>query len=138
MSSDLQWLAIRKSSSFLIKRKRHTFTNEPLNLTGQNRYKYSGLVNKRAIGIEAAKDGKGATMTLKTRKAKHQPAKGRATFQLTRGSRRAIKAIKKASIAHHYRSDLTDAAVRRVSAIYRSQKPVTSVQKKRSRRKRTD
>ena len=43
-------------------------SQEPQNLMGINSYKYNGLVNKRAIGIEAAKDNKGAVMTLKTRK----------------------------------------------------------------------
>ncbi|XP_065829513.1 large ribosomal subunit protein eL28-like [Oscarella lobularis] len=138
MSADLQWLAIRNSSSFLIRQKQKTFSTEPQNLMGINSYKYNGLVNKRAIGIEAAKDNKGAVMTLKTRKAKNKPASGRATFQLVRGPRRAVKAIKKTCITHHYRPDLADTAVRRVCAIYRSQKPVASVQKKRSRRKRTD
>ncbi|CAI8032489.1 60S ribosomal protein L28 [Geodia barretti] len=49
-SPDLQWLLIKNTSSFLVRRKyakANTFTTEPNNLTGINAWKYNGLVNKK-------------------------------------------------------------------------------------------
>ena len=38
---------------------------EPLNLAGKNSFKHSGLVNKKAVGIESGPDGKGVCLVTK-------------------------------------------------------------------------
>jgi large subunit ribosomal protein L28e len=137
MSRDLQWLVIRRSSSFLLKTKTATFTREPFNLTGRNSYKYNGLVNKNAVDIRPASEGKGAVVSIKNKRRHYRPGSSMTTYPLSRGPRRAIRTLKHQGIAQRYRADLTNAAVRRACAIYRSQRPTTSAQKRRSRKKRT-
>ncbi|XP_062515705.1 large ribosomal subunit protein eL28-like [Corticium candelabrum] len=136
MSRDLQWLVIRKSSSYLLKSKTATFTKEPFNLMGKNSYKYNGLVNKQAIDIRPDPAGKGAIVSVKNRRRHHRPVVSAYSYPLLRGSRRAIRTLKQQGIVRCYRADLTDAAVRRTCAIYRSQRPTSGVQKRRSRKKR--
>ncbi|KXJ19712.1 60S ribosomal protein L28 [Exaiptasia diaphana] len=137
MSADLQWAIIRKNSCFLVKSQGKTLTKEPNNLTGQNSYKYNGLVNKKTIGVEQAPSGKGVVLSVrKVKGAVRQPSKLYNKVNLSKDSRRSLKGIKSLCQKNYYRQDLMDAAVRRASLILRSQKPTAGVQKKRSRRKR--
>jgi hypothetical protein len=72
-SSELQWQLLRTGHSFLVKRSGHTFSSEPLNLTNQHSFKFSGLgmrqrhrrtinawsaqMHRRARRSPAARDG---------------------------------------------------------------------------------
>lgn len=124
MSADLQWAIIRKSSSFVVKSLGTTLSREPNNISGKNSFKANGLVNKHVVGIKAA--DKGVILTTKS--------KGRLTnTTLSRGGRRTIKTIRAATAGSKYRPDLTDAAIRKASAIIRSQKS-KNVAKRRSRK----
>ena len=57
MSSDLQWLLVKDSNSFLVKRNGVQFSSEPGNLANLNSFKYSGIVNAKTVGL-TTKDGK--------------------------------------------------------------------------------
>lgn len=124
MSADLQWAIIRKNSCFLVKSLGTTLTREPNNISAKNSFKANGLVNKHVVGIKGA--DKGVVLTTKS--------KGRLTnTTLSRGGRRTIKTIRAATAGSHYRPDLTDSAIRKASAIIRSQKN-KNVAKRRSRK----
>lgn len=78
-SPDVIWNLVRDTSCFTLKRRvsRRTgmgkagvhLTLEPNNLTGINSFKYSGLANAKAVGIEPAEDGKGIVLTTKSKKS---------------------------------------------------------------------
>jgi len=124
MSADLQWSIIRKNSCFLVRSLGTTLTREPNNLTGKNSYSANGLVNSKVLGVSAAE--KGVILTTK--------AKGKLTSKtLGRGGRRTIKTLRAVTAGSYYRPDLTDAAIRKASAIIRSQK-TKSAGKRRSRK----
>lgn len=124
MSAELQWAIIRKSSSFIVKSLGTTLSREPNNISSRNSFKANGLVNKNVVGIKAADKG----VILSTR------SKGKlVNTTLSRGGRRAIKSIRSATAGCHYRADLTDSAIRKASAVIRSQKN-KSVAKRRSRK----
>ena len=124
MAADLQWAIIRNNSCFIVKSLGTTLSRDPNNITGTNSFKSNGLVNKKVVGVNAA--DKGVVLTTK--------AKGSLTKStLSRGGRRTIKTIRAATTGSHYRPDLTDAAIRKASAITRSQKN-KSVAKRRSRK----
>ncbi|KAJ7383275.1 60S ribosomal protein L28 [Desmophyllum pertusum] len=135
-SPDLQWMILRNYSCFLLKNQGTTFTKEPLNLTGRHAFKYSGLVNKKAIGITADPTGKGVVLTTKKTKYANKPSKVNSKMTLASDSRRTVQTVKNLCGKNFYRRDLQDAAARRASAILRSQRATTGVQKKRTRRKR--
>lgn len=124
MAAELQWAIIRNNSSFIVKSLGTTLARDPNNLTGTNSFKANGLVNKNVVGIKAA--DKGAILTIKSKEKL-------TSITLSRGGRRTIKSIRAATEGSHYRADLTDFAVRKASAIIRSQKS-KNVAKRRSRK----
>merc|ERR1712036_89272 len=135
MSAELCWSIIRKNSCFLKKSHGLILTKEPNNLTGRNSFKYNGLVNKKTVGIEAPTSGaKGVVIALRKTKGANKPAKSLSKSRV-QGSRHAIKVIRNTLNANGYRKDLTSAAVKRCSAIIRSQNTAV-VKKNKSRRKK--
>ncbi|XP_076090827.1 large ribosomal subunit protein eL28-like [Mytilus galloprovincialis] len=125
MSADLQWLIIRNNSSYLLKGSRQTFSTEPNNLKAKNCFRYNGLVNRKTVGVEPAKDGKGVVMITKNSKGYRKPNKSYTRVELKKGARRTMASIRTLIRNKRYRKDLKMAAVRRASAIIRSQRPVT-------------
>ena len=124
MSADLQWSIIRKSSCFIRKSLGTTLSAEPNNISCKNSFSASGIVNKHVVGIKAA--DKGVVLTTKS--------KGKlVNVTLARGGRRTIKSIRAATAGSHYRPDMTEAAIKKASALLRSQKNKTAA-KRRSRK----
>ncbi|XP_058462298.1 large ribosomal subunit protein eL28 [Malaya genurostris] len=124
-SSHLNWLIIRDHNAFLLKRRniKKAFSTEPNNLTNQSTYRYSGLVHKKSLGIVPA--DKGISVVYKRPKRHTKPAKATVKVTLKHRSRRTLKKLKNIINANRYRRDLRQAALRRASAILRSQRPTT-------------
>ncbi|EST09118.1 Ribosomal protein L28e [Kalmanozyma brasiliensis GHG001] len=125
-SQDLQWLLVRNNSSFIVKQKGlgRIFSREPRNLVQLHSYKYSGVVNAKAVGISPSKNGKGLEITTKNGKQGTNAIKAvlnTATIKKG-GGRRASGLVSNVVAKRGYRSDLTRAAVVRGSAILRSQR----------------
>ncbi|XP_014673170.1 PREDICTED: 60S ribosomal protein L28-like [Priapulus caudatus] len=128
MSADLQWAIIRNNSCFLVKSRNvfKGFTKEPNNLKGINSFRYNGLVHQKTIGLEPAADGKGVVLVTKKRSGRSKPAQAFNRVTLKRGGRQTITGIRKFIVKNKYRKDLKKVAVRRASAILRSQRPVVA------------
>ncbi|XP_065917023.1 large ribosomal subunit protein eL28-like [Dysidea avara] len=119
MSANLQWQCIRKSSSFILQKNGVTFSTEPMNLANKNSFKFSGLVNKKAVGIENGPEGKGVTLvTKKQTNARQFTVKKTA---LVKNRRKTYHSIRKSLGTSEYRKDLIECAVRRASAYWASQ-----------------
>ncbi|KAL8575713.1 hypothetical protein ACOMHN_055902 [Nucella lapillus] len=123
-SADLSWLIVRNSSCYLLKRNRQNLSLEPNNLKGRNSFRYSGLVHKRTVGVEPAKDGKGVVLVTRKVKGSRKPGNNVNRVELKRDSRRTFRAIRSITKRSGYRQDLSMAAVRRAAAIIKSQRPV--------------
>ncbi|PWY98965.1 ribosomal protein L28e [Testicularia cyperi] len=125
-SQDLQWLLTRSNSCFLVKQKGlgRIFSREPANLAQLHSYKFSGLVNSKAVSIEAAPAGKGIVVTTKNSKKTPASIKGTQNSSTIKkgGSRRAAGVVSNIVAKKNYRADLTKVAVARASAIHRSQR----------------
>uniref|UniRef100_A0A8C1DI63 Large ribosomal subunit protein eL28 n=1 Tax=Cyprinus carpio carpio TaxID=630221 RepID=A0A8C1DI63_CYPCA len=140
-SPHLQWMVIRNTSSFLIKRNKQTYSTEPNNLKARNAFRFNGLIHRKTVGIEPAADGKGVVVILKKRAGEWtkwtlggqcKPATSYEKITINKNSRTTLASVRNIIRKNKYRKDLRMAALRRVSAILRSQKPVV-VKKKRSR-----
>ncbi|KAH7926811.1 ribosomal protein L28e [Leucogyrophana mollusca] len=124
MSSDLQWLLIRKYNSFLVKRvpEGPVFSSEPGNLRNLHSHKYSGLTNAKTIDIQDSASG--IQITTRKVKASSQAVRAARTTSAVRnrsGGRRALGVT--ASLAKRsYRPDLRAAALGRTSALLAAQK----------------
>ena len=125
-SSDIAWAVIRNNSAFLLKKRGcpKPFNTDPLNLTNKNSQRYVGMVNTKAVGIQPiAKKEKGFVLTVKQGKG-NRPAKNLASVTMKSGARGSLPKIKSMLGKQRYRKDLTKAALRRASAIIRSEKPL--------------
>ncbi|KAK0500949.1 ribosomal L28e/Mak16 [Armillaria luteobubalina] len=124
MSSDLQWLLVRNSNSFIVKRvpEGPIFSREPGNLRNLHSYKYSGLANAKTIDVSDSPAG----VKITTRKLKASPhavasAKAVSYIRPRSGTRRAL-GIASQTAKKGYRPDLRTAALARVSALVAAQK----------------
>ncbi|XP_072281498.1 large ribosomal subunit protein eL28 [Pyxicephalus adspersus] len=136
MSAHLQWMIIRNCSSFLIKRNNQVYSTEPNNLKARNSFRYNGLIHKKTVGIEPAADGKGIVVVLKKRAGQRKPATSYEKISINKNARATLNSVRHIISKNKYRRDLRMAALRRASAILRSQKPVV-VKKKRTRAAKT-
>ncbi|VDL70482.1 unnamed protein product [Nippostrongylus brasiliensis] len=123
MSRDLTWQIIRKNSCFLRRQKgiQKLFSVEPFNLRGINSPRFNGLINKKAMDIAPAKDGRGVVVSLKVPGKSGRPAKSVNTIRLRNSDKmlRSVKSIAKSQgLTPYYKL-----AQRRAAAILRSQQP---------------
>lgn len=136
-SPELQWQLLRTSHSFLVKRSGHTFSSEPLNLTNQHSFKFSGLANPRAVGVALNADR--TRVVLQTRAGRKanagRPAKQTNVQTLQKhfraGASRGARTIKTNTAKSFLRADLTNFAISRYHALRKA----TSAQKKVAARK---
>ncbi|KAJ1302497.1 hypothetical protein OPQ81_002815 [Rhizoctonia solani] len=125
MSSDLQWLLVRKYNSFIVKRvpEGPIFSKEPGNLKNVHSRKYSGLISDKGLDIGFNADTKAITLTSRKPKAsihEHAKAQHKTTIRARSGPRRSQGVV--ASQARlGYRPDLRQAALQRVTALARAQ-----------------
>jgi large subunit ribosomal protein L28e len=117
-STDLIWHLVKNNNAFLVRRDRCSFSTEAGNLRNLHARRFSGLVQKRAIDIQASADGKGVVLSVKSSKpsASRKPATQWNKVTLKKDFRRTARAIKGA--ARSYRSDLTGAALARYTKLY--------------------
>ncbi|EHH57869.1 hypothetical protein EGM_07604 [Macaca fascicularis] len=137
MSAHLQWMVVRNCSSFLIKRNKQTYSTEPNNLKARNSFRYNGLIHRKTVGVEPAADGKGVVVVIKRRSGQRKPATSYVRTTINKNARATLSSIRHMIRKNKYRpdlrmADLLMAAIRRASAILRSQKPVM-VKRKRTR-----
>merc|ERR1712168_1005285 len=97
---------------------------EPNNLKSKNSFRYNGFINRKTVGVEPAKDGKGIVLVTRRSKNRARPARHTVRVELKGDARRTIRAIRNTVQVSGYRRDLGNAAVRKACAILKSQKPV--------------
>jgi large subunit ribosomal protein L28e len=117
MSSDLLWLLSRSNTSFLVKRNGVQLSREPGNLMNTQSLKSSGISSDKPVTIQPAQ--KGVLITLKKSNAGRKVAKSKVVVELKGNVRQSAKSVE--NILKHYRPDLVDAALARVSRIAQSQ-----------------
>ncbi|XP_069671474.1 large ribosomal subunit protein eL28 [Periplaneta americana] len=137
MSAHLTWMIVRNNNAYLLKKRniKKPFSTEPNNLSNLSSFRYNGLIHKKSVGIVATPDNKGFTVVYKKSKASHKPAKSTVKRTMKGGPRRSLYKLKKLMNANKYRTDLTKAALRRASAVLKSQKPLPV---KKARAKKSD
>ncbi|KAL2271863.1 hypothetical protein VTJ83DRAFT_1234 [Remersonia thermophila] len=126
VSADLIWEVTRLQNAYLVKRKTQgapQFSRDPLNLTNLHSRKHAGFVNPKAIGI-LPNGEKGVQVIAKKPAAANKPASSLYKVTYTTTARKTYKAVARQAAKNYYRPDLRAAAVARVSAIRRAQRPV--------------
>ncbi|WYZ40360.1 hypothetical protein EsH8_IV_000701 [Colletotrichum jinshuiense] len=137
VSSDLIWEVVRSQNAFLVNRNDAgglQLSRDPLNLINKHSRKYAGFVNNKAIGVVPNEKG-GVKVISKNQKNSNKPAQNitEVTYGGNKSSRKTYSAVARQAAAGGYRADLREAAVQRVSAIRRSQRPVKPEAEKKPR-----
>ncbi|GIY63733.1 hypothetical protein CDAR_460111 [Caerostris darwini] len=91
--------------------------------------RYSGTIQKNAIMIEPHSSKKGVELIYKKKRFQKRPVKTLERVPLTKNARRTMGVIKKFVKKNKYRKDLKMLALRRASAILKSQRPVVPKKK---------
>jgi len=138
-SPDLQWQVLRAGHghSFLVKRNGVTLSSEPCNLNNTHSYKFSGLVNPRAVGVALSADRKRVELQLKRGKAANAsaPAKQTETVALNKhtrsGKSRGARTIRALTEKSFLRADLAPFAITR----YHKLRQATTVGAKKNARR---
>merc|ERR1712114_40407 len=121
---DLHWMVVRDTSSFMMKgrlSKSKIFSKEPMNLTGLHSLTSSGIVGPKAVGIAAAPDNKGVVVITKKPKVANKPGQSTTSVTLKMGRRAVIKSV--ANSVSAFNKTKKRAAMKKASAILRSQRP---------------
>ncbi|XP_039286513.1 60S ribosomal protein L28-like [Nilaparvata lugens] len=136
MSAHLTWMIIRGNNSYLLKKRNinKPFSTEPNNLLNVASFRYNGLIHRKSVGIEAPADKKGFTVVTKRAKKHHKPGKSLVKTTMKSGPARSLLKLRRMLKKTHYRTDLTKAALRRASAILKSQKRTVPVKKTRAKK----
>ncbi|EEB05701.1 60S ribosomal protein L28/L44 [Schizosaccharomyces japonicus yFS275] len=126
VSNDLVWQVIRDNNKFLVKRSDFggiQFNREPLNATGKNAQRFSGLASDKAAGV-VANSPRGVALITKTGvKNAQKPAKLYRTDVFAKSStRKTYKAIANRVAKNGYRTDLLRASVARASILLAAQR----------------
>ncbi|KAH8689703.1 60S ribosomal protein L28 [Talaromyces proteolyticus] len=127
VSSDLVWQLTRNQNAFLVKRSSAggvQFSRDPLNPTNYHSRKYAGYANEKALSLQPGETG-GVVLIAKNASNTQNPAKNIRTtsYGPNTSNRKIYKSVASSTAKNGYRADLREAAVARVSAIRRSQKP---------------
>merc|ERR1711990_1431987 len=101
MSSDLLWALTKNKNSF----------------------KYSGLANLEAVGVED--NTRGVTLTTKNTKNKAAPKRNNVSVPLKKDFRKVAKTIRNKTEGKFYRKDLTNTALARWYKIWKAQNRAT-------------
>ncbi|CAO2595461.1 60S ribosomal protein L28 [Lemmus lemmus] len=117
-------MVVRNCSSFLIKRNKQTYSTEPNNLKACNSFRYNGQIHCKMVGVEPTANGKGVVVVMKRRSGQRKPATSYIRTSINKNPRATVSSIRHMIQKNKYRPNLLMAAIRRASAILRSQKPV--------------
>ncbi|KMZ58977.1 60S ribosomal protein L28 [Zostera marina] len=134
----LIWEIVKRNNAFRVKQfgngnSRIEFSKEPNNLYNLNSFKYSGLAQAKTVTIEP--EGTDLSVILATSKTKKQnkPASSLHRSVMKKDFQKMAKAVKNQVCDNKYRPDLKDAALARLSSVYRSLQVKRSGPKKRNR-----
>jgi len=120
MSASLQWAIINKFNAKDIKKSGITWSKEAGHLKGKKSFKYSTLVNPGAVTVAANADG-GVVLTTRGNKKANKPAASVNAVAIKKNSRATYTAIRNTVRANAFRKDHKRAAVKKASAILKSQ-----------------
>ncbi|KAK6166441.1 hypothetical protein SNE40_023131 [Patella caerulea] len=134
MSAAFNWMVVRNNSSFLMKRGAHQFSREATNLKGVNSFRFNGFIRDRSVAIQPAKTGKGVVVSTKHYKGQRRPNKRKFKTTINKDGRHTLKGVANILRSGRFEGNTHMAALRKTSAILRSQKPVVVRQRTRAKK----
>ncbi|KAG9510641.1 60S ribosomal protein L28, partial [Fragariocoptes setiger] len=136
-SRDLRWMLTKECSTHMVKVRNYpkAFSKDPLNPKGLHLPRFSGCVQTKAVTVRPGKRNQGVTLIYKKKSAVCKPSDQLVRVPLKKDPRKTLTSIKNTlNSMKGYRKDLKMLALRRASALLKSQK--TKQKKKRKQTKR--
>lgn len=138
MSKDLKWLLVKNSSCHAVKVRNYpkALSKDPLNPKGLHLPRFSGSLQDKAVTVRGSAKKKAVTLVYKKKSAKKNPAKQLVRVTIKKDPRGTLRSIRNTlSNLKHYRKDLKMLALRRASAIMKSQIDINSKRKAKGKKK---
>lgn len=137
VSKDLRWLLTKDNSCFAVKVRNYpkAFSKDPLNPKGLHLPRFSGSIQSKAITVHGSAKRQGVTLVTKKKRAVRHPARQLNHVSIKKDSRTTLRSIRKTiNNMKGYRKDLKMLALRRASAILKSQIPKDKKDSKKSKK----
>lgn len=132
-SKDLRWLLTRDTSCHAVKVRNYpkALSKDPLNPKGLHLPRFSGSIQAKAITVRGSSKKPGVTLVYKKKTAVNKPANQLVRVAIKKDPRSTLRSIRNTiNNMKGYRSDLKMLALRRASAIMKSQIDKKKGQKK--------
>ncbi|CAB3364916.1 Hypothetical predicted protein [Cloeon dipterum] len=109
----LSWAIIRNNNAFLVKKRniKKPFSTEPSNLSNLASFRFNGLIHKKTLGVEPAKEGKGFQLVWKKTRNQHKLSKLTNKTTMKAGPRRSLYKLRRFIVKNGYRKDLTKVTI---------------------------
>lgn len=137
VSKDLRWLLTKNSSCHAVKIRNYpkALSKDPLNPKGLHLPRFSGSIQSSAVTVKGSAKKQGVTLVYKKKGTVRNPSKQLVRVNIKKDPRSTLNSIKNTlRNMKGYRRDLKMVALRRASAILRSQVDKSKKTKKGSKR----
>ena len=123
VSRDLRWLLTKNTSCHAVKVRNYpkAFSKDPLNPKGLHLPRFSGSIQTRAVTVRGSAKKPGVTLVYKKKSAVRKPAEQLVRVTIKKDPRSTLRSIKNSLNNMKGRKDLKMLALRRASAILKSQ-----------------
>jgi large subunit ribosomal protein L28e len=137
VSKDLRWLLTKDTTCYAVKVRNYpkALSKDPLNPKGIHLPRFSGSIQTRAVMVKGSKKP-GVTLIYKKKDAVRKPAEQLVRVSIKKDPRSTLRSIKNTLNNTKGRKDLKMLALRRASAIMKSQLKKSKKSKKGSKKQK--
>lgn len=137
ISRDLRWLLTKDTSCYKVKVRNYpkAFSTDPLNPKGLHLPRFCGSIQSRAVMVKGSKKP-GVTLVYKKKDSVRKPAEQLVRVSIKKDPRSTLRAIKNTLNNTKGRKDLKMLALRRASALMKSQIDKSKKSKKGSKKQK--
>lgn len=139
VSRDLRWLLTKNTSCHAVRVRNYpkALSKDPLNPKGLHLPRFNGSIQSRAVTVRGSAKKQGVTLVYKKKSAVRKPASQLVRVSIKKDPRSTLRSVRNTLNNMKGRKDLKMLALRRASAIMKSQvdKKKTRKNTKRSKRR---
>jgi len=124
VSRELRWLLTKNTSCYAVKVRNHptAFSKDPLNPKGLHLPRFSGSIQSKAVTVRGSAKKPGVTLVYKRKRTVRKPASQLVRVSIKKDPRSTLRSIRNTINNNKSRTDLKMLALRRASAILKSQR----------------
>lgn len=138
VSRDLRWLLTKNTSCHAVRVRNYpkALSKDPLNPKGLHLPRFAGSIQSRAVTVKGSAKKPGVTLVYKKKSAVRKPAEQLVRVHIKKDPRSTLRSVRNTLNNMKGRKDLKMLALRRASAIMKSQVDKKKTKKSNKRPKR--